>query len=83
MKKWFILKNKVGEVNKEKRGEIELHIHWRFTMKTKLEAIRRQEALERSTMYQMSQTITQMGRMMDVVEESDEEAENDDVSCAC
>ena len=83
MKKWFILKNKVGEVNKEKRGEIELQIHWRFTMKTKLEAIRRQEALERSTMYQMSQTITQMGRMMDVVEESDEEAENDDVSCAC
>jgi len=79
VKKWFALKNKLGELDKEKRGEIELMIHWRFNAQVKEEARKKQEKQDRSALGQFSRGISNVGKVLGAVEESDDEAEDDDV----
>lgn len=79
-RKWYSLKNKNGEIDKEKRGEVELMVHWRFSTQVKEESRKKQEKLERSAAFKLTKQLSVVGKAIGVTEESDEDAEDDDVS---
>lgn len=78
IRKWYKLLNKDMVADGTERGEIELLVHWKFNVKVKEEALKRQKEFENSAMGKLTGAMGSLSKAFKNDEDSNDDMDEDE-----